>query len=89
MWCEDDAEERAWLDARIVATRTAIEATETAIIAVSGGAQSYTLDTGQSRQTVTKATLGEVKNALSALYNLLAWLKTKRDGSSFYAKPGF
>ena len=36
---------------------------------VSGGSQSYTLDTGQSRQTVTKFDLKDLQSALTGLEN--------------------
>lgn len=54
----------AWIEERITQTKATIVAIETAILALSSGAQSYTLDTGQSRQTVTKANLSELKNTL-------------------------
>lgn len=54
----------AWIQARIAATREAIVATEAEIAAVKARAQSYTLDTGQTRQTVTRANLSELRNEL-------------------------
>lgn len=54
---EDELRNRRWLRVQY----------ETAIQSLSTGAVSYSLDTGQSRQTVTKANLGE-------LYNMLKYL---------------
>lgn len=88
MWC-DDSEERAWLDARIAATRAEIIATEAAISQVAGGAVTYSLDTGQSRQSVTKATPGELRLLLNDLENRLSTLLAKRNGAGFYARPGY
>lgn len=63
------ADNEAFLAAQLEQTEQMITATNTAIIAILGGAQSYTLDTGQSRQTVTKSTLGELRLALRELDN--------------------
>lgn len=67
----------AWYTNRITALQTAIEAHETAIAAVVGGAQSYTLDTGQTRQTVTKSNLTELRKTLAFLENQLAVLEAR------------
>jgi hypothetical protein len=80
----------AWLAARIERTRTLIEAHEDAIEALSSGAQTYHLDTGQTRQTVTKAQLSQLMNALTRLENRLSVLEIRRHGGATYqAKPGF
>lgn len=87
MTCTDNA----WLDDRIAKTRELIEAYENAILAISTGSISYTLDTGQTKQTVTKASLGEIRSALAALENRLAMLCARRNpgSTSFYGRPGF
>ena len=60
-------------DDRLASIQTQITAIEAAIIAITtDGAQSYTLDTGQSRTTVTKVNLPEIINSyeqLIILYN--------------------
>ena len=60
-------------DDRLASIQTQIIAIEAAIIAITtDGAQSYTLDTGQSRTTVTKVNLPEIINSyeqLIILYN--------------------
>lgn len=78
----------AWLDARIAATETAIESYEAAELALTtGGAQSYTLDTGQSRQTVTRSNLTEIRKGVESLYNRLATLEARRDGAVVRVSP--
>lgn len=71
----------AFIQARINATKAAIEAAEDAELAlVGGGIQSYTLDTGQTRQTVTKANITELRNYIDALYNRCATLEARLTG---------
>jgi pyridoxine 5'-phosphate synthase PdxJ len=79
-----------WLEARVVATKAAIEATEAALIALASGAQSYTLDTGQTRQVVQKADVASLRLNLQALYNLLQWQETQLCGTgAVRVIPGF
>lgn len=56
-----------WLNARLTATEALIVAVEAAILALSSGAQSYTLDSGQTRQTVTKADIASLRNQITML----------------------
>lgn len=76
-----------WLDARIAQTKIMIEAVEDAILLVSSGAQSYTLDSGQTRQSVTRVTAGSLRLQLDSLYNTLATLDLRRCGGGAYARP--
>lgn len=70
-----------YLTARIAATEAAIEQYENAELALTtGGVQSYTIDTGQSRQTVTRANLSEIRRGVDSLYNRRATLIARRDG---------
>lgn len=78
-----------WIDARIAATKAAILAYEEAITALAGGAQLYTLDTGQTRQTVQRAQLSDLRLALGALENRLATLQARRDGGTLVVRPGY
>lgn len=79
-----------WLEERITATAALIEAYETAILALSSGsAQSYTLDTGQTRQTVTRQQVGELKNTLAHLDTRLQGYYTRRYGGATHGVPGF
>lgn len=83
-------DETTWLTARIAATEAAIIAYEAGITALAtGGVQTYTLDTGQTRQSVTKANLSEMKLALNSLENRRATLIARRDGASVNVVPGF
>lgn len=74
--------DREFLEARITATKAAIIALETAIDTLAAGAQSFTLDTGQTREVVTKAQLGELNRTLDATYNRLAVLEQRLNGGS-------
>ncbi len=56
-----------WIETRLERTETSIVAVEDAIDALVGGAQTYSLDTGQTRQSVTKANLTELRNLLQTL----------------------
>lgn len=72
----------AFLQDRINATKADIIATEDAVLALTtGGVASYTLDTSQSNQMVTKLNLTGLQNAISSLYNRLATLEARRNGT--------
>ena len=74
--------DREFIQARIDATKAQIIAYEDAALALAtGGVQSYTLDTGQSRQTVTKIELSALKKAIDGLYNRCATLEARLKGS--------
>lgn len=71
------ADRQFWLD-RIEKTKELIIAWEDAELAISaGGVQSYTIDTGQTRQTVTKADLGAIRDTIDNLLNRLATLEAR------------
>lgn len=79
-----------FLKERITKTKLLIEAYEDAILALStgGGVQSYTLDTGQSRQTVTRYDLDGLNETLDALYNRLCTFEARLNGSgTTHARP--
>jgi hypothetical protein len=74
--------DRTFLQARITATKAQIIAYETAIDAiVAGGVASYTLDTGQTNQTVTKLNLAATQRTLDSLYNRCATMETRLNGT--------
>ena len=50
---------------------------------------SYTLDTGQTRQTVTRQSLSALQKTLDALYNRLAILEARCNGAGTIMRPGF
>jgi hypothetical protein len=71
------------LQASIAATKLAITAYEAAQLALAtGGVQSYTLDTGQTRQTVTKLDLDGIQKTLDILYNRCATLSARLTGGN-------
>ena len=70
-----------FLTARINATEALIVAYEDATAGlVSGTIQEYTIDTGQSKQSVTKIDIEVLNNAIDGLYNRRATLYARRDG---------
>lgn len=70
-----------FLKEKIDATKLQITAYEEAFLVLSEGAQSYTLDTGQTRQTVTKLDLSSLNNTIDSLYNRCAMLEARLYGS--------
>jgi len=85
--CFDD---RAWLEERIASKKAAILKFEAALTTLAGGAQSYSLDTGQTRQTVTRANLTEIRNMIAQLESDIATLQMRLNGSGrFYVRPGW
>lgn len=89
MGCCDNIDS-AWLQERIDKTKAMIVAYEDAILALStDNVFQYSLDTGQTRQTVTKQQLGSLRLQLDQLENRLATLQARLCGGSTYVKPGF
>ena len=83
-------DDRAFTQARIDAAKVAIVAYEAAELALAGGAQTYTLDTGQSRQTVTKLNLTEIRKTVDSLMNRCATLEARLNGSgTSITRPGW
>ena len=74
----------AFLQKRIDATKSEIVAYEDAIAALSTGILSYTIDTGQSRQTVTRSETMSVQRTIDSLYNRLATLEARLNGSGVH-----
>lgn len=70
-----------WLD-QITNVQARIVALQAAALGIESGAiESYTLDTGLTRQTVTKANIGMLERALSSQLNMLATLEARCNGS--------
>lgn len=78
-----------WGAARIARTKTLIEAYEDAIEALSTGASSYTLDTGQTKQAVTKSNIDSLRLALNNLENRLSTLQARYCGASTRVIPSW
>ena len=67
-----------FLAGRIAIIQTQIEAYDAAITAFGdSNIQSYTLDTGQDRQVVTRADIASMKNMINSLYNRYVTLKAR------------
>lgn len=78
-----------FLEDRIAATQALITVYEDALTAIgtSGATQSYTLDTGQSRQVVTRGDISQLNSMLDTLYNRLATLNARVNGAGYVASP--
>ncbi len=81
--------DRTFLTERIEATKALIVEYENALTALSasGGVQSYSFDTGQSRQSVTRADIPALSRMLDSLYNRLATLEARLRGGTLIARP--
>lgn len=76
---------------RIAATKLQIVAQEEAMLNLSSGAiSSYTIDTGQTKQTVTKSNISTLSSSLDSLYNRLVTLQARAGcGGVVYVTPAF
>lgn len=80
----------AWFEERIAKKKALIVALEDAISIVAATGQSYSVDTGQTRQTVTRANLTSMRDLLAAFENDLAILNARLCGSGrVVVRPGF
>ena len=71
-----------FLQDRITAVKAQIVALEDTMVSLSSGAiESYTLDTGKSRQTVTNSNIGLISATIDSLYNRLAVLQARLNGN--------
>ncbi len=69
---------REFLMARLTSTQALIVAYEDAVAALlSGGVQSYALNTSQSTQTVSKFDLPGLNSAIDGLYNRCATIEAR------------
>ena len=81
-----------FLTESITKTKLVITAYEDAILALAGAGaiESYTLDTGQSRQTVTRADVSSINRIINSLMNRCATLQARLNGSgSGIGRPGW
>jgi hypothetical protein len=86
----DCCDERAWLTARIAAKKALILQFEAALSVLATGAQSYSIDTGQTRQTVTRANLTELRNTIAQLETEIVTHQTRLNGcAAFVVRPGW
>lgn len=85
--CDDD---RTFWQGRLDKKKAQLAAFDDAITAIAGGAQSYSLDTGQTRQVVTKANLSEMRIMVTTLEAEIASLSQRLNGcGSFQVRPGW
>lgn len=81
---------QAEIEAQITVLKTELTAVNSAISALLGGAQSYTLDTGQTRETVTRSNLTELRRHRRELMAEVQELQNMISGSASYvARPGW
>jgi hypothetical protein len=79
-----------WLAERLAAKKLEVVALDAAISALQSGAQMYSLDTGQTRQSVTKANLSALIASRTALENEIVNLSNRLSGEAvLVARPGF
>lgn len=80
----------AWWQAQLEIARTAAAAYGAAITAFStSNVQSFTLDTGQSRHTVMKKDLTQLKTTYNSLLNTVATLEARIYGAAGQARPAW
>lgn len=86
----DCCDERTFWQGRLDKKKTQLAAYDDAITALASGAQSYSLDTGQTRQVVTKANLTELRNMASTLEAEIATLMQRLGGcGTFQVRPAW
>ena len=75
---------------QVTQTKAIITAYNAAILALSTGkTQSYTLNTGQTTQAVTRKDIGRLNGDLDVLLNRLATLEARCDGSAHTVQPAW
>ena len=75
-----DPTDTFWSD-RLTAAKASVVSYEAAIEAVKSGAQSYRLNTGQTDQSVTKASLLQLQQGLESALNRVATLEARLYGA--------
>lgn len=84
-----DCCDTTWIEERIAAKKALVVKYETALDALSAGAQSYSLDTGQTRQVVTKANLSEMRNLIRMLENDISTLQARLGCGRAQGRPAW
>jgi hypothetical protein len=80
----------AEIEAQIAVLKVELTAVNAAITALLAGAQSYTLDTGQTRETVTRTSLGQLRAHRKDLLAEVQELQDQLTGTASYvARPGW
>lgn len=81
--------ENTFLQARIAATEAEIVLYESAATALASGVLSYTIDSGQNRQTVTRQDSKRVQDTINVLYNRRNALLSRLNGGGGISVPGW
>jgi hypothetical protein len=81
--------DRDFLISRIVKIKEQIVANEAAILALSDGVKTYVIDTGQTKQTVTKFDLDNLIKLNDALDNMLATYEARLNGATIHGVPAW
>lgn len=79
----------AYWEERIAIVKALILKYDAAIDALAGGVQQYSLNTGQTTQSVTKANLTSLRDMRSSLLNELATLEARVCGAGVHIVPNF
>ena len=79
-----------FLQAQITAVQNRItEYNDTLLLLAANPEQSYTINSGQTVQTVTYRSVKSMEETLDGLYNRLAALEARLYGSGLQARPGW
>ena len=84
--------DREFLEGRIAACKSLVVVWDAALtqLALADGIQSYTVDTGQTRQVVTRSDIGTINRIIDGLLNRCATMQARLDGSGVLnARPGW
>jgi hypothetical protein len=79
----------SYWEERLETVKALIVKYDAALLALGGGAQSYELDTGQTRVRKTQADLEQIRLTRAGLLNELATLDARVNGASTIVVPGF
>lgn len=82
-------DENTFLEARLTENQAKLSLVDSAIAAVLSGAQSYSLDSGQTRQTVTRASLGQLQALKTHYENEILKISRRLCGGATVAQPGW
>lgn len=73
--------DREFLIERITATKLLIVAYEDALIALNSGVVSYSINTSQSQQSVTRTSIPDINKTIDSLTNRLATYQARLTGN--------
>lgn len=82
----------SFAEERLATLKTQLERVDAAILVVLAGGTTYTLDSGQTRQSVTRSSLSELQKMQAYLTQEITNLDATVNGSNgsvVYVRPGF